>query len=101
MLLALSGCENPQRRDFENLCYAHQRAGVKATDNSGERAMKIAGYLGSTLQTREAKRLLEQLPNLPVAQKALALTEAAAKYGVKPCPLAEATWPSSSSDAGR
>jgi hypothetical protein len=95
-LLFLVACSS-QRTDFENFCHAHERAGVTANDAPGEKALKISRYLAENLKTAEAKEVLAALPRLDPSQKRAALSDAAKKHGVAPCPLADVTWPS---DAG-
>ena len=102
-LLVLLLCACPSAHDdFDRFCHAHERAGVVAGDAPGEKAMKISRWLSENLKTAEAKRVLAELPTLDASKKHAALSDAAAKYGVSPCPLADATWPEnpSSSDAG-
>jgi hypothetical protein len=91
-VLLLLGCSSA-RQDFETFCHAHERAGVLDTDTAGDRAVKISKYLAENLKTQEAKDVLAALPALEVKDKRKALTDAAAKHGVSPCPLAEVTWP--------
>ena len=91
-VLLLCACSSP-RADFEAFCHAHERAGIVETDAAGDKAVKIARFLGDNLKTPEAKGFLAKLPTLDPKDKAKALTAEAAKYGVSPCPLADATWP--------
>ncbi len=90
--LLCCACSSP-RADFEAFCHAHERAGIVEGDTGGDQAVKISKYLAEHLKTREAKNVLEGLPRLEPSQKRQALSEAAAKHGVTPCPLADVTWP--------
>jgi hypothetical protein len=97
-VLLTSACAS-ERRDFENLCHAHERAGLQAGDDAAARAVKISRWLAETLKTEAAKQALARLATLDPSVKARALSEVAARHGVSPCPIAAVTWPSS--DAGR
>jgi len=93
LLLPLLAACTSAKDDFETFCHAHERAGIVDGDAAGDKAVKISRYLAEHLKTKEAKAVLEALPKLEPSQKRQALTEAAAKHGVTPCPLADATWP--------
>ena len=92
LLLLIAACTSP-KSDFDTFCHAHERAGVTDTDSAGDKAVKISKYLSQHLKTKEAKDTLALLPTLPASEKGQALKDAAAKHGVSPCPLADATWP--------
>lgn len=92
LVVVLAACTSPAR-DFETFCHAHERAGVVESDAAGDRAVKISRYLAENLKTQEAKDVLGALPQLEPSQKRQALNAAAAKHGVRPCPLADVTWP--------
>ncbi|MBL8952712.1 MAG: hypothetical protein JNK82_18170 [Myxococcaceae bacterium] len=91
-LLLAAACASP-KGDFERFCGAHENAGVVAGDTPGDQAVKISKYLADNLKTPEAKQVLEKLPTLQPNEKRQALSDAAAKYGVSPCRLADVTWP--------
>lgn len=78
------------RADFENICNAEERSGALREDPNS-RATHVAMWIGSRLQTDEARRFLAGLGAMPPKAKGDALREEAARIGLSACPLAE-TW---------
>ena len=88
-LLLVAGCGRAAR-DFEDICYAEQRAGVAGITDPAEKAMRMAKWIDERLRTRDARRAFQALGGIRCEDKGPILIEAAKEAGYTgPCPIAE------------
>jgi hypothetical protein len=80
----------PYRSDIENLCDAVVRSGADQRP-SGEHPLLIARWLGTQIQTQEAREYLARIQPLVGESKAAALENEARRVGLPGCTLA-AEW---------
>ena len=90
LLVLLASCAkraSPYDKDLSTICSAPARSG--ATGDSSQRATMAAKWIAEAIRTDEAKQLFSDMFMLAPEQRVKALRDAAAKAGLKTCPLAD------------
>jgi hypothetical protein len=83
------GTKEEVRADFEMICNAVERSGASKSD-PGEKAQKIADYLLSHIQTKQAMSFMQSMGGMLPQEKPAALKRAARESGYKgACPFAD------------
>jgi hypothetical protein len=78
------------KADIEALCDVVNRSGTAGMDVN-DRTMKIATWLGSNLQTKDARQFLAKIRPIKGPAKGDAIDAEAKRLGIAACPLA-AEW---------
>ena len=77
-------------RDVERLCFSLERSGALDAPE-GERAIVVAQWLGSQVESDEGRNLLAEFSRTPALEKAAFLKKVSREHGLLRCPLVT-TW---------
>jgi hypothetical protein len=82
--------ETPYAQDIARICDAEKLSGALEQEE-GARVLTVAQYLGSAIETEEARNFLAELTGFVGADKGKRLRDEAKRAGLAGCPLAD-TW---------
>ncbi len=90
LALALPGCmSQAEKDDIANICFAPERSGAKADEDTSQKARRMATFLQEKLTTDKWKMWMRNAATMDAGRRSLDLKRAAEDAGLSSCPIVE------------